>query len=241
MKTKNPGLILIANYNQAQEIGKFLKECLAVLPAENLLVVDDGSQDGSDQIAEQMGLRVLRHEHNRGIGAAIRTGIDEADRLGVQWVLISSSNGKMIPSEFPSIYGPVDAGSADYIQGSRFLGVERSPGLPSFRRWAIPVFSSAVSLLLGRRFTDATCGLRAYRIDFLKNSRVDIHQDWLNRYELEYYIHYQAVKLGLRIEERPVTIRYDHLAEGRHSKIRPIVGWWSMIRPFVLLTLKLKR
>lgn len=236
------GLVIIANYNQGEEIERFLRECLQTLPLAQMVVVDDGSTDGSDAVAERMGFTVLRHERNRGIGAAIRTGIRHASALGCEWVLISSSNGKMVPAEFPTIFGPILNGEAEYVQGSRFLDLGKSPGLPAFRRFAIPVFSLGVSVLLGRWFTDATCGLRAYRIAFLGNPRIDIDQDWLNRYELEYYIHYHAVRTAkLKIKELPVTIRYDHLGEGRKSKIQPVVGWWSMIRPFVLLGLGIKR
>lgn len=236
------GLVIIANYNQGEEIGRFLDECLQILPLSRMVVVDDGSTDGSDLVAERMGFTVLRHERNRGIGAAIRTGIRHASARGCEWVLISSSNGKMVPAEFPKIFAPLLSGEAEYVQGSRFLDRGTSPGLPAFRRFAIPVFSLGVSLLLGRRFTDATCGLRAYRIGFLAHPRIDIDQEWLDRYELEYYIHYHAVRTAkLRIRELPVTIRYEHLGEGRKSKIQPVVGWWSMIRPFVLLGLGIKR
>lgn len=236
------GLVLIANYNQGEEIERFLKECLGVLPVSQMVVIDDGSSDGSDQIAKRLGFEVLRHEKNQGIGAAIRTGIEHAVKNNCEWVLISSSNGKMVPAEFPKIFGPIVSGEADYVQGSRFLDLGNSPGLPTFRKFAIPVFSFGVSMLLGRWFTDATCGLRAYKIAFLNDPRIDVNQVWLNRYELEYYIHYHAVRTAkLKIKELPVTIRYDHLGDGRRSKIQPIVGWWSMIRPFVLLSLRLKK
>lgn len=242
MNESAKGLIIIANYNQHQEIARFLKECADLFPMQMMVVVDDGSTDGSDEIARKMGFEVLRHPQNQGIGAAIRTGIDHAVSKGCRWVLISSSNGKMVPAEFPGIFGPVASGEVDYVQGSRFLDLGKSPGLPRFRRFAIPIFSLGVSLLLRRSFTDATCGLRAYTIDFLRDPRIDIRQEWLNRYELEYYIHYHAVRTArLRIKELPVTIRYDHLGDGRKSKIQPVVGWWSMIRPFVLLSLGIKR
>lgn len=235
-------MVIIANYNQGEEIERFLNECRQTLPLEQMVVVDDGSTDGSDAVAERLGFTVLRHGKNQGIGAAIRTGIRHASTQGCEWVLISSSNGKMVPAEFPKIFGPVQNGEVQYVQGSRFLDLGKSPGLPTFRKFAIPVFSLGVSVLLGRWFTDATCGLRAYRIDFLQNPRIDIDQEWLNRYELEYYIHYHAVRTAkLKIKELPVTIRYDHLGEGRRSKIQPVVGWWSMIRPFVLLGLGIKR
>lgn len=242
-KVDPKGLVIVANYNQHLEIEKYLGECGEALPKEMYLVVDDGSTDGSDAIAERMGFQVLRHGRNRGIGAALRTGIEYASAQGKEWVLITSSNGKMVPAEFSEIFLPVSSGEVDYVQGSRFLDLGRSPGLPRFRRWAIPVFSILTSLVLGRRFSDVTCGLRAYRIHpFLNHAKIHLNQDWLDRYELEYYIHYHAVRtLNLRIREVPVTIRYDHLGEGRKSKIKPIVGWWSMIRPFVYLALGVRK
>lgn len=236
------GLIVIANYNQEQEIESFLRDCLTFLPVDTFVVVDDGSTDRSAEIAEQLGFMVIRQGRNRGVGAALRTGIKLAQERGCDWIMPCSSNGKVVPAEFAKIYGPVIRNEADYTQGSRFLTDGSSPGLPPFRRYAIPVFSLGVSLLLRRWFSDVTCGVRAYRIDFLFKPPVNIDQEWLDRYEMEYYIHYHAVRSkNMRIVEIPVTIRYDHLEKQRHSKIKPFIGWWSMIRPFVFLTLGLKR
>ncbi|MGN6391442.1 MAG: hypothetical protein ACTHM9_04205, partial [Gemmatimonadales bacterium] len=97
------------------------------------------------------------------------------------------------------------------------------------------------SVVLGRRFTDITCGFRAYRLWIVRDPRVNLRQSWLNRYELELYIHYYACRLGARIVEVPVTIDYSHLAPGRKSKMRPLVSWWSILRPFLLLGTGLKR
>ena len=140
-----------------------------------------------------------------------------------------------------AVYAPVAAGEADYTTGSRFVAGGGSPGLPLFRRLSIPVVSLALSLGIGRRFTDITCGFRAYTLDILDRSGANLDQDWLNRYELEYYIHYQVSQLrDARIQEVPVTIDYAHLDKGRTSKIKPFVGWWSMIRPVLLLRLGLR-
>lgn len=231
------GLLIVANYNQVKEIGSVLDRCEKYFSKRNTVVVDDGSTDGSCELAEERGFTVLRHEKNMGIGAGIRTGIDYAMANGYTWVLISSSNGKIRPEDYETVYTPLIKGEADYVTGSRFAAGGSSPGLTPFRRFAIPIFSLLTFPFLGKRFSDITCGFRAYSLDLFRGTKCNIHQEWLNRYELEYYIHYWACRLGGRIKEVPVVIPYTHLAKGRKSKIKPFVGWWSMIRPFVYLRL----
>lgn len=234
------GLLIVANYNQMGEIASYLERCQKHFPKKQVLVVDDGSSDGSCEYAESQGYNVKRHEKNQGIGAAIRTGIDYAKANGYTWVMISSSNGKIRPEDFETVYTPLIKGEADYVTGSRFAPGGSSPGLTPFRRFAIPIFSLFTFPLIGRKFSDITCGFRAYGLELFDNPKCNIHQEWLSRYELEYYVHYWACKLGLRIKEVPVTIAYSHLAKGRKSKIKPFIGWWSMIRPLVFLRFGIK-
>jgi dolichol-phosphate mannosyltransferase len=235
------GLLVIANYNQEIEIGRLLDRAATCYPIADTVVVDDGSTDGSPLIAESKGFRVLRHEKNRGIGAGIRTGIRFAQASGYDYVVISSSNGKIQPEEIHIVTGPLLAGEADYVQGSRFLRHKDGETVPLFRRISIPIFTLLASIALRRRFTDITCGFRAYKLDLFDNPKVNLDQEWLDRYEMEYYIHFWACRLGVRIKEVPVEIVYAHLEKHRRSKIKPFVGWWSMIRPFVYLTLHIKR
>jgi len=112
--------------------------------------------------------------------------------------------------------------------------------LPLGRHLGIKAFTLATSLLLGKRHSDITCGFRAYRLAVVDDPEINIEQDWLGRYEMEYYLHWKAVKRGWRVVEAPVSMVYPE--SGRdYSKIRPLVGWWSMIRPWIYLTLRLKR
>jgi dolichol-phosphate mannosyltransferase len=234
-------LVIVVNYNQKIEIENYLCEVLRNFPRENIVVVDDGSTDGSKEIAQKMGLQVICHTANLGIGAAIRSGLQYAIAENFEGVLISSANGKMVPAQFPRILQELDKGEFPYLQGSRFMKEGRSDDLPLFRRLAIPVLSLLWSLLLGRQMTDITCGLRAYKVHLLKNPQIDISQAWLNRYELEYYLHIKFLRdLKVPMKEVPVIIRYSHLQTNRRSKIKPFSGWWSMARPFVFLFLRLK-
>ena len=236
------GLVVLVNYEQEQEIAQFLERFKIHNPGLAAVLVDDGSRDRSVEIARSHGLEVLQHAENRGVGSAIRTGIQYARQRGdVSFVVIMSTNGKMLPEEMPRVIDPIVRDQADYVQGSRFLGGGQSISLSTFRSMAIPTYSLLASLILRRRFTDITCGFRAYRLEMFDHPRVNLDQDWLNRYEAELYIHYQACRLGLRMVEVPVTIDYSHLAPGRKSKMRAFTGWWSLARPFLLLATGLRR
>lgn len=239
---RKKNIVIVANYNQIVEIQSFLSALAEHFAKDEVVVVDDGSSDGSGQLAATMGYRVLFHERNRGIGAAIRTGLAYAMENQFEGVLISSSNGKMIPSEFRRFLDLLDAGVAQYIQGSRFVNRGHFENMPVFRQVMIPILSAFWSAILRTPMTDITCGLRAYKVYLLHDPRIDIFQSWLDKYEMEYYLHIKFLRvLRVRMIEIPVTIRYSHLQKNRLSKIKPLVGWWSMARPFVFLFLGLKK
>jgi dolichol-phosphate mannosyltransferase len=87
--------------------------------------------------------------------------------------------------------------------------------------------------------SDVTNGFRAYRLALLDDPRIRIDQPWLDRYELEYYLHWKAITLDYRVIEVGVSKTYPK--DGRnYSKIRKVRDWWSIIRPTLLLWLHLK-
>jgi dolichol-phosphate mannosyltransferase len=230
------GLLIVVNYDQELEIRGFLEGLRRTKHGLDVIVVDDGSRDRSPDIAEELGYVVIRHSRNSGVGAAIRTGIRHAlSHPGYEFVLIMSSNGKMRPDELHTVIAPIAEDRADYVQGTRFALTGKTLGLPLFRALAIPAYSLMASVILRRRFTDITCGFRAYRLWIVQHPRVKLDQTWLDRYEAELYLHYYACRLGARIVEVPVTIDYSHLKPGRTSKMKPFSGWWSLLRPFLLL------
>lgn len=236
------GLVIVANFNQRSEIPEVLADLPRFHPKEDVLIVDDGSTDGSAEFAQSQGFNVLRAERNLGLGATIRRGLQFAVQSAVyEYVVIMAANGKMKAAEMDRLKAPILAESADYVQGSRYIGGTRSPALPSFRRFAIPIVTASVNWLLGTRISDLMCGYRAYSLKILNDDRINLHQSWLDQRELEFYLHYLVCSLGYRVVEVPVTMDYSHLARSRRSHIIPFLDWWRIIRPFILLSLRLRK
>jgi dolichol-phosphate mannosyltransferase len=205
---------------------------------QRTFVVDDGSTDGGPALAAAAGATVISLGRNRGVGAAIRAGLDAARAAGCDVAVVMAASGKDRPEEVPNLIAALDAG-ADYVQGSRFMTGGASVNLPFVRGVLIHGFTLMFRILTGFNGTDVTNGFRAYRLALLDDPRLRVDQQWLDRYELEYYIHWKAITLGYRVREVPVSKTYPAHRKN-YSKIRPVVDWWHMVRPALLLALHLR-
>ncbi len=205
----------------------------------HVIVVDDGSTDRSTAVASQYPVTVLRHERRTGVGAALRTGVMYLKENSFDVAIIMAGNNKDDPADIPTLVQAVRDG-AEYAQGSRYLVADRAWDTPLKRRIVTRAAAYLWSARFMRRLTDVTNGFRAYRLSLLDDPRIDLSQAWLNRYELEYYLHYKVLALGYRYREVPVWKRYptDGLPA---SKIKLARDYWSLLRPLVLLTLRLRK
>lgn len=240
-ETRNPHstLVCVFVYNE----GAKLSETLARFPADrnyDVAVIDDGSTDGAGEIVGKFPFAYMRHEVNRGVGAAFRTAFEYCIAHNYEVFVSMAGNGKMHPVDIPALIDPILSGKFDYVQGSRYLSGGRHENLPLFRRIAIPMVSWVIGILSGFPSSDVTCGFRAYKLEIVRRRELDITQEWLDRYEMEYYIHYYAIQLGYRVTEAPVAMTYP-ASKKNYSKIPAFSGWWSMLRPWVFLYLGLKR
>ena len=207
----------------------------------DLIVMDDGSTDGSlDNVTERFGVRVLRHERNLGVGAAMKTAFGYALDNGYDVFVAVAGNNKDDPTQVNRLVRPLLQDGYDFVQGSRFLPGGYYGAMPTYRILATKfIHPWLLSLIAGKRITESTNGFRAFKVALLRDPRIGWRQLWLDKYELEPYLLYKAIKLGYRHTEVPVTKIYPPRRLG-YSKMKPIVGWWSMLRPIVYLGLGLK-
>lgn len=208
---------------------------------ETTVVVDDGSTDNTADHAENGGAVVIRSRVNRGVGAAIRSGIDYAIEHEYDIVVIVSGGGKTPPEQIPRLLDPIINGKAELAQGSRYLEGGEYLRMPLRRRIGTRGYTLLFSLFCGRRVTDASSGFRAIKVSLFDDKRINLWQDWLDRYELEPYLLFKALQLRHQVLEVPVTIEYPKTDGIAYTKMRAITDWWKIFRPLLFLALGIKK
>jgi len=202
--------VVIAAYNEARAIALVLAG-LAGLPYR-VLVVDDGSTDGTADVAGRAGVAVLRHPINLGQGAALQTGIDYALLRGASYVVTFDADGQHRPEDIAGLLAALAANDADFALGSRFRG--GAIDLPALRRLMLRAATWFTRATTGLALTDAHNGLRA--MTRRGAARLRLRQ---NRMAHASEILHQIAASGLRYVEAPVTIQYSRysLAKGQRA------------------------
>jgi dolichol-phosphate mannosyltransferase len=238
---RSPRIVAIPiAFNEELKIGSVL-ERFAEVEGVDVAVLDDGSTDRTPEIILEKGAMLIQHPQRGGAGAAIRTAYRWAAERGYDICVIMAGNDKDRPAEIFRLIEPITDGKAVLVQGSRYLPGGNYGNMPFYRRLSTqfvhPLLFSAAAR---RRMTDTTNGYRALRLEVLNDKRVNLDQDWLDKYELEPYLLYKLIRLGYGVREAPVTKIYPMRALG-YTKMKPITGWWSILRPILLLGFGIKK
>jgi glycosyltransferase involved in cell wall biosynthesis len=207
---------------------------------DEVVVVDDGSTDNSAAVARDNGATVISLGRIEGVGAALRTGYRYASEKDYDAVITIAGNNKDFPEETPLLLDPIVDEAADFVQGSRWLRPESLGEMPLYRKLATRVHPLLFSLVARRRVTESTNGFRAFTKRVLRDQRIDLDQAWLDKYELEPYLYIKVIRLGYVTREVPVHKVYPPKQLGQ-TKMAPITGWWSILRPLVLIGLGIKK
>jgi hypothetical protein len=208
--------VVVPAYNEAENIGQVLGQ----MPAEvcgvrtEVLVVDDGSRDGTADVAAEHGAIVARHVINRGGGAALRTGYRLMVSSGAEVVVTLDADGQHLPAEMERLVKPVLDREVDVAHGSRVLGEADRNHIA--RELGIVFFNRLVSLITRTHVTDCSNGYRAVRTTALPQLVLRQEQFHTSEFMIE------AIKRGIPAREIPVTV--ERRLHG-HSKKPAVVRY----------------
>lgn len=198
-------LVAIPCYNEADFIAGVVGGALQY--TDRVVVVDDGSTDGTAQAAEAAGALVVRHPTNLGPGAAARACLQVGREVGAEMLVTLDGDGQHNPEEIPEVIAPLQRGEADLVIGSRFLGKDNN--VARYRKFGIDVITFLYNLGTREHITDAQSCFRAYGKNSL--AKLEIGEDGFG-FSVETLV--QARRAGLRIREASISCLYH---EQSHS------------------------
>ncbi len=213
--------IVIPALNEARTIGDVVAPLRAC--GWRVVVIDDGSRDGTAAAARAAGAVVLRHSINLGQGAGLRTGIAFVQRQrDAQCVVTYDADGQHQPDAVAALIGVLTREHVDVVLGSRFLDDSGAREVPAARRALLRLATLFTRFTTGLRVTDAHNGLRAFTVDAASRLRLT-HNRMAHASEMLSEI----ARLGLRYAEAPVTIRYTDysMAKGQRPLDALAILW----------------
>lgn len=228
-------LVVIPTYQEAENIATVLERVRRVADV-HVLVVDDGSPDGTAALAEAAGrdlgqVHVLRRAQKAGLGSAYRAGFAWGLDRGATVLVEMDADLSHDPAALPSLLGPAMADEADLVIGSRYVRGGTIPNWAWHRRKLSRWGNRYAGLVLGLPVQDATAGYRAYRADMIR--RIDLSSIRADGYGFQIEMAYRVHQLGGRILERPISFADRTMGDSKMSnaivlEALGLVTWWGV-------------
>lgn len=217
--------IVMPVYNEAQTILEILKRVKATGVADEIVVVDDGSQDGTaDALADlnDPQVRLVVHPRNQGKGAAVRTGIQAAQG---ELILIQDADLEYDPRDIPALLKPMEEGIADVVYGSRFMGAPRRPTM-FWHMVANKLLTLITNILYNNILTDMETGYKLFRREALAGITIRS-----NSFNFEPEITAKLLKRRARIYEVPISFNPRDYSEGKKIKLKDAFeALWALLK-----------
>jgi glycosyltransferase involved in cell wall biosynthesis len=218
--------VVIPIFNEASTLQTIIERVLATGLANEILLVDDGSTDGTRALLAtldgQQGIRVILHEKNQGKGAAVRAGI-AASRGEV--VLIQDADLEYDPRDYPVLLKPIEEGIADVVYGSRFLGGPRR-AVMFWHMIANQLLTLATNILYNTILSDMETGYKVFRREVLQGITLRA-----NRFDFEPEFTAKILKRKAHVYEVPISFNPRDYTEGKKIKLKDaFMAIWALVK-----------
>ena len=218
--------VIIPVYNEVESIQEIVKRVKDTDLAWEIILVDDGSKDGTRDLLKEMdgkgNVRVILHEKNQGKGAAVRTGFDAA-RGDV--LLIQDADLEYDPRDYPILLKPLDEGIADVVYGSRFLGGPRRVVM-FWHMVANYMLTFMTNILYNTILSDMETGYKVFRRKVIEG--MPLHA---KRFDFEPEFTAKVLKRKYRIFEVPITFNPRDYSEGKKIKLKDAFeAVWTLLK-----------
>jgi hypothetical protein len=229
-------LVLIPAFNEAKNIGKVISGIKKLHPGAQILVVCDGSEDGTPAVAREAGAETVILPFNLGYGVALQTGYKYALAKGYEYLLQMDGDGQHDPAYMDRLLRIVRSGEADVALGSRFASPKEKGTYQAgyIKRVGMKFFALLTSVLIKQKVTDATSGYQAMNRDVLKFYASDIYPVDFPDADVLIMLH----RAGFKIKEEPVAM---YQSGNNHSMHRGMIPLYYVFKMFLSIFVELMR